>query len=292
MSRVRPKIGFELPDVWDNQGESGELEDTVPALATSASDETLPKLATVEINPAAVAETRWNDIDEDCLQRSGRDWERMSVDTFTSVVAESRRRTPDDVVKRGLDIGVALLAITALSLPISIIALAIKCTDGGPIFYSQERVGRGGNRFKFFKFRSMVTNADALKDKLLAHNEADGPIFKMKNDPRITPVGRVIRKWSLDELPQLWNVLRGDMSLVGPRPHLPREIAEYKNYPAERLSVQPGLLCLREVTGRSELTFEAWIASDLEYIEKRSLWLDIQILLKAIPAILLAKGAY
>jgi lipopolysaccharide/colanic/teichoic acid biosynthesis glycosyltransferase len=138
----------------------------------------------------------------------------------------------------------------------------------------------------------VVTNADALKARLAAQNEASGPIFKMKNDPRVTPIGRFLRKTSLDETPQLWNVLRGDMSLVGPRPHLQSEIDSCANYPLERLSVIPGLVCFREVSGRSGLTFERWLELDMEYVKHHSFRTDMEILLRAIPAVLFGRGAY
>lgn len=195
-------------------------------------------------------------------------------------------------VKRALDIVVASAALLALSPVLVTVAAAIYWEDRGPLIYKQTRIGRGGKPFSFYKFRSMVVNADALKAKLAAQNEASGPIFKMKHDPRITRVGRLLRRYSLDELPQLWNVLRGDMSLVGPRPHLPQEIASEPNYPLERLSVPPGLLCLREVSGRSQLTFEQWLTLDLEYIQRRSVALDLWILLRALPAVLKGEGAY
>lgn len=199
---------------------------------------------------------------------------------------------PTPLLKRSLDLLVASLALIVLLPVFLVIVTLIYLEDRGPLLYRQTRVGQGGKHFGFYKFRSMVVNADALKAKLAAQNEATGPIFKMKNDPRVTRIGRVLRRYSLDELPQFWNVLMGDMSLVGPRPHLPHEIASYPNYPPERLSVTPGLICLREVTGRSALTFEAWLALDLEYVRRRSLALDFWILLKAVPAILRGEGAY
>ena len=194
--------------------------------------------------------------------------------------------------RRALDIVVSASALVALAPVLGAIAILVWAEDRGPVLFYQQRVGHGGKCFDFYKFRSMVPNAEALKDSLQAHNEADGPIFKMKRDPRITRIGKTLRRYSLDELPQLWNVLKGDMSLVGPRPHLPRELESCPNYPLERLSVPPGLICLREVTGRSKLTFDEWIALDLEYVRKRSLWLDLTILVRALPAILRGDGAY
>ena len=195
-------------------------------------------------------------------------------------------------LNRALDIVVSAGALLVLAPVFGTIAALVWVEDRGPILFSQQRVGQGGKCFPFYKFRSMVPHAETLKKNLQAQNEATGPIFKMKNDPRITRIGRTLRRYSLDELPQLWNVLRGDMSLVGPRPHLPSEIESYDNYPIERLSVTPGLICLREVMGRSALTFEEWIALDLEYVRTRSFWLNLSILLRAIPAILKGDGAY
>jgi len=194
--------------------------------------------------------------------------------------------------KRSLDVLGALTALIVLSPLGALIASLIWLEDRGPIFYGQTRVGRSGREFSFYKFRSMVVNADTLRDTLNEQNEATGPLFKMKKDPRITRVGRVLRKYSLDELPQFWNVLKGDMSLVGPRPHLPREVATYGEVQWARLSVQPGLICLREVQGRSNLTFERWVELDLDYISRRSLALDLYIMLRAVPAILKGEGAY
>lgn len=194
--------------------------------------------------------------------------------------------------KRSLDLVLAAIAVLCL-LPVMLaVALAITLEDRGPIVYHQFRTGSGRRPFRFFKFRSMVRNADSIKAALAAENEADGPIFKIRCDPRITRVGRVIRKTSLDELPQLWNVLRGDMSVVGPRPLYTPEAEKLAPSYARRHTVQPGLLCLREVCGRSELSFEEWMELDLIYIESRSLRTDLTILLRAIPAVLSSRGAY
>ena len=215
----------------------------------------------------------------------------MSVE----LISASAQHHPSGIypsLKRGLDITLSLVALFLLSPVFIAIALVIYLNDRGPIFYAHQRVGYLGKSFTFYKFRSMVVNADALKCKLAEQNEASGPIFKMKNDPRITPIGRFIRKTSLDELPQFWNVLRGDLSLVGPRPHLQSEIDNYEDYPRERFMVMPGLICFREIRGRSSLTFEQWLDLDMEYVRSRSFALDLQILLQAIPAILLGRGAY
>jgi exopolysaccharide biosynthesis polyprenyl glycosylphosphotransferase len=197
------------------------------------------------------------------------------------------------ILKRSLDIVVTLLALLCLS-PIFIFTwLAIKIEDPGPSIFRQERVGRWGRTFTMYKFRSMVMNADKLKDELLEQNESGaGVIFKMKADPRITRIGKWIRKLSIDELPQLFNVLKGDMSLVGPRPPVPREVAEYTLADRRRLDVIPGITGLWQVSGRSDIDFEGQVRLDVEYIRSQSLWYDIVILFKTVPAVLLGKGAY
>lgn len=195
-------------------------------------------------------------------------------------------------VKRGIDIVGATLVLASLSPLLGVIALLILLEDGGPVLYRQRRVGEDGREFDFLKFRSMVRDADARRAALCVRNEAVGPIFKMRHDPRVTRVGRWIRRTSLDEMPQMLHVLCGQMSLVGPRPHLPAEVAIYTPRQRARLSVRPGLLCLREVCGRSRLDFERWVELDLVYVRKRSLGLDLWILLRAIPAVLRGDGAY
>ena len=195
--------------------------------------------------------------------------------------------------KRFMDIVLAIIALILGSPVFLITALLVKVTSPGPIIFSQVRVGRFGRHFKFYKFRSMYIDAEARKAELLKHNESgDGVIFKMKKDPRITPVGRFIRKFSIDELPQLFNVILGDMSLVGPRPPLPSEVRTYTLEERKRLNITPGITCLWQVSGRSELPFSKQIALDKEYIASRSAWKDFLILLKTIPAILTGKGAW
>ena len=195
--------------------------------------------------------------------------------------------------KRLMDIVLSILAIIAFSPVFLITALLVKITSPGPIIFSQVRVGRFGRHFKFYKFRSMYIDAEARKAELMKLNESqDGVIFKMKKDPRITPVGRFIRKFSIDELPQLFNVLLGDMSLVGPRPPLPSEVRTYTLEERKRLNITPGITCLWQVSGRSELPFSKQIALDKEYIASQSAWNDFLILLKTIPAILTGRGAW
>jgi len=195
--------------------------------------------------------------------------------------------------KRLLDILGSLVALV-LAFPImTLVAIAIKLTDGGPIFYVAPRVGKFGREFSFPKFRSMVIGADGLKNDLIENSlHADPRTFKMKRDPRATWIGRIIRKTSIDELPQLWCVLRGDMALVGPRPPLPIEVEKYTLGDRDRLNVKPGLTCLWQVSGRGELPFAQQMELDLQYIDSQSLWLDLKILLRTIPAVLAGRGAY
>ncbi len=194
--------------------------------------------------------------------------------------------------KRLLDIGVSVVALLATSPLFLVTALAIRLDSPGPLFFRQPRVGKWGKPFTCLKFRSMYIDAEARKNELMKLNEADQIVFKIRHDPRITRVGRIIRKLSIDELPQLINVLRGDMSLVGPRPPVPREVALYEYDHYRRLNAIPGITGLQQISGRSDLSFTRWVELDLEYIEKQSLWKDIEILAKTIPAVLSGKGAY
>ena len=195
--------------------------------------------------------------------------------------------------KRLMDIIISLTAIILLSPLFLIVGLCIKLTDGGPIFYVQTRVGKQGKEFPFPKFRSMVLNADKMKDTLLKQAERVGDVtFKMKKDPRVTAIGRFIRRFSIDELPQVWCVLIGDMSIVGPRPPVPREVKLYTQEDRRRLEVIPGLTGIWQVSGRSDIGFKQQVELDVLYIESHSVWLDIKLIFKTIPAVLLGKGAY
>lgn len=197
-----------------------------------------------------------------------------------------------EVLKRTLDLTlIAILAIPSL-LVTGLLAIAIRLDSSGTVFYGSDRVGRNGQLFKMYKFRSMIVDADQKKEELMTLNEADGPLFKIKDDPRLTRVGRFIRRLSLDELPQLYNVLLGEMSLVGPRPPLPEEVAQYKPWHMQRLAVVGGLTGLWQVSGRSDLTFDELCLLDIYYIENWSLGLDLRIILQTIPYVLTGKGAY
>jgi exopolysaccharide biosynthesis polyprenyl glycosylphosphotransferase len=194
-------------------------------------------------------------------------------------------------IKRVIDIVASSMALGFLSPLLVFTAVAIKLTSRGPILFRQVRVGRHGRQFDMLKFRSMVQNAEELKAKLAAQNEQKGPVFKMRADPRITRIGRVIRKYSIDELPQLINVLRGDMSIVGPRPPLPAEVAKYEAWQRRRLSVRPGLTCVWQVSGRNQIAFEEWMLLDMRYIDHWSLAQDFQLILKTLPVVLTGRGA-
>lgn len=194
-------------------------------------------------------------------------------------------------LKRVLDILVSATGLLLLSPLLALLALLVKATSKGPILFSQERVGLHGRRFRCHKFRTMVVGAERMQSHLAHLNEADGPVFKIRNDPRVTPVGRFLRKFSMDELPQLWNVLVGDMSLVGPRPPIPSEVEKYERWQRRRLSMRPGITCLWQISGRSELDFDTWMRLDLQYIDHWSLTLDFVILLKTLPAVLSTRGA-
>lgn len=197
------------------------------------------------------------------------------------------------VTKRGLDIVGSLAALVMLAPLFALIAAAIKLEDRGPVLFPQVRVGRHGRQFRMLKFRSMRTDAEARLKELLAKNQhGTGVTFKIKDDPRITRVGKLLRKFSADEFPQFYNVLIGDMSLVGPRPPVPREVALYTLADRRRLAVKPGLTCIWQISGRAEIDFPGQVQLDVRYIESRSLWQDIKILCKTVPAVLSGTGAY
>jgi lipopolysaccharide/colanic/teichoic acid biosynthesis glycosyltransferase len=192
-----------------------------------------------------------------------------------------------------LDILLAGAGMLVLLPVLAVVALLVKLSSAGPVFYRTVYVGYRGRTFVGYKFRSMVDNAEDLKSKIEHLNHMVGPAFKIRNDPRVTPLGRVLRKYSIDELPQLWNVVRGDMSLVGPRPPLPEEYKEFEPWQRAKLAVCPGITCYWQIEGRSEIwDFAEWAKLDLRYIEEWSLWTDLVILLRTIPAVIKGDGAY
>jgi exopolysaccharide biosynthesis polyprenyl glycosylphosphotransferase len=194
-------------------------------------------------------------------------------------------------LKRLFDIFTSGAALVVLAPLLFVVAVLIKLTSRGPIFFKQERAGLHGRPFHMFKFRTMVVNAEALKAQLEKQNEQTGPVFKMKNDPRITSIGRFLRKHSIDELPQLINVLRGDMSVVGPRPPVPKEVAQYEGWQRRRLSVRPGLTCIWQVSGRNQISFKEWMFLDMRYIDHWSLMDDLSLILQTFPVVLTGRGA-
>ena len=187
--------------------------------------------------------------------------------------------------KRAMDVAVSAMLLILLAPLLAVIALGVKLSSRGPVFFPCDWVGEGGRVFRGWKFRSMIVGAQAMEKELQARNEMRGPAFKLTNDPRVTPIGRVLRKYSLDELPQLWSVLKGDLSLVGPRAPRVHEYAQFTPYQKQKLAVKPGITCLWQVEGRHRINdYDDWVARDLEYIRTWSLWLDIKILFRTIPA--------
>lgn len=221
---------------------------------------------------------------------------RLEIEELEGVPFLTFTTTPSNeahlALKRALDVAISLF-ILALSLPMLVIAaLAIKLSSPGSVFFKQERIGLNGRLFTLYKFRTMIEDAHARREEVEHLNEMTGPVFKAKADPRVTPVGRWLRRFSLDELPQLWNVLKGDMSLVGPRPPIPEEVTRYHRWHRRRLSMKPGLTCLWQISGRNEIhDFDRWMKLDLQYIDNWSPSLDLKILLRTIPAVLSGKGA-
>jgi len=195
------------------------------------------------------------------------------------------------LVKRLMDLSLAVFMLLLLSPLLLVLALLIRLTSAGPVIYRQTRCGLAGRKFTVYKFRSMRADADLHKEELEALNEMDGPVFKIRDDPRCTPVGRFMRRFSLDELPQLVNIIKGDMSFVGPRPPLPEEVEKYERWQRRRLRMVPGLTCLWALAGRNQLSFRRWMELDLEYIDNWSLTLDAKIFLRTIPIVLLGRGA-
>jgi lipopolysaccharide/colanic/teichoic acid biosynthesis glycosyltransferase len=234
-----------------------------------------------------------------CMQKAQHqrtNWNRGRHLAARGVLARLARRLAlrgHEGAKRALDLAAGVVA-TLASLPLfALSATLIKLEDGGPVLYWQTRVGRHGRHFRFPKFRSMAVDAEARLAQLRAKNQhGEGVTFKLRQDPRVTRVGRLLRRFSLDELPQLWCVLRGEMTLVGPRPALPAEVARYSLADRRRLDVTPGLTCLWQIGGRSDIAFPQQCEMDLDYIRRRDLWLDLKILVKTIPAVVSGKGAY
>ena len=256
-------------------GQLGDLHDIAGMIALLEEQGTVVRLA-MNFLPRSISRLSFDQLGED-----------FPLLTFSTTPANEVRLA----VRRLADVLLALALLALLSPLLLAIAIGIKLASPGPVLFRQVRCGLHGRRFTFLKFRTMRTDAERLKPLLEAFNEMDGPAFKMTNDPRVFPFGGFLRRTSLDELPQLWNVLRGDMSFVGPRPSVVEEVAQYEPWQRRRLSMKPGLTCLWQISGRNELTFDEWMRLDLEYIDNWSLWLDVKIALKTIPAVLLGRGA-
>jgi exopolysaccharide biosynthesis polyprenyl glycosylphosphotransferase len=232
---------------------------------------------------------------------------RVTIDFFPHIISKTHLEEMDGlplltfsttpknelllILRRTFDVIGSIVLILFLSPLLLLIIILIRLESPGPVIYRQVRVGLNGRKFTFYKFRSMVQGADKLKHDLTAYNIMGGPVFKMRDDPRVTRVGRFLRKSSLDELPQLINVLRGDMSFVGPRPPIPEEVEQYQGWQRRRLSMKPGITGLWQISGRNQIDFDQWMKLDLEYIDNWSLWLDVKILLKTIPTVIFGRGA-
>lgn len=206
--------------------------------------------------------------------------ERLQIEEQEIIQIERKESTLYKVSKRALDVIASFLGLVILSPILLIVAILIKLESKGPAIFAQSRIGLNGKEFKMYKFRSMVKNAEELKEKLAKQNEMSGPMFKIKNDPRVTKVGKFIRKTSIDELPQLLNILKGDMTLVGPRPSLPREVEKFESWMLKRLEVKPGLTCYWQVSGRNNIDFYEWMKLDLKYVNDMGFWLDIKLIFK------------
>jgi exopolysaccharide biosynthesis polyprenyl glycosylphosphotransferase len=221
---------------------------------------------------------------------------RVDLDTLSGIpligTAPVRLSQGAFLVKRVIDLSISILAIPFMAILFAVVALFIKLDSPGPVIFKQRRVGKDGRSFHVLKFRSMVEGAEQMQADLEDLNEADGPLFKVKRDPRVTRVGKWLRRTSIDELPQLINVIRGEMSIVGPRPGTPEEVAQYEPWQMQRISVLPGITGLWQVSGRSDVPFEEMVLLDIFYIENWSLDLEIRILLQTVPYVLLGHGAY
>jgi exopolysaccharide biosynthesis polyprenyl glycosylphosphotransferase len=223
-------------------------------------------------------------------------YSHIYLENFRDVPLLSLSTAPESelllLLKRIADVVMASASLVLLAPVMLLIAAAIRITSPGNVLFRQTRCGLGGREFTLYKFRSMVNNAEQLRAELHQLNESDGPTFKISDDPRITPVGRILRRFSLDELPQLWNIFRGDMSFVGPRPAIPDEVEKYEPWQRRRLRMRPGLTCIWVLEGRSDVEFHRWIQLDLAYIDNWSLWLDCKIFFRTIPIVISGKGAY
>lgn len=254
----------------------------------------------VTVRPMAITRdlSEMNQVPPEAVCRTrvfGKCGESMENNNYTLVNGTKfyvRRKPVYETIKRIFDIVAAVLFIAVFFWVFLLVAAAIKIDDRGPVFYVSTRVGRFGKEFRFYKFRSMKVNADELLDDIRHLNETEGQLFKMKNDPRVTRVGRFLRRTSLDELPQIFNIIKGDISFVGPRSPLPEEVKNYTDYSMQRLSVIGGLTCYWQISGRSDIDFNGMVKLDCKYIEERSILTDLKILFLTLPAVIKGDGAY
>ncbi len=298
-----PYLGLELVGFLDDgAGEAGPVLGSLAELETAARqrfvDELLIAVPPGDPRFAALVERGLRlglgvKITPDVL---GAGSERMRVsylgDTPMLEYQAKGLHGADLLLKRGFDILVSGLGLVLLFPLLLLLAVLVRLDSPGPVFYVSERCGRKGKAFRFYKFRSMRPGAEEELEKLRHLNETDGPVFKIRRDPRVTRTGRLLRRLSLDELPQLWNILKGDMSLVGPRPPTPEEVAKYEDWQLRRLEIRPGLTCLWQIGGRSDLSFAEWMKLDLFYLDNWSFWLDLKIILKTVFVVLRGQGAY
>jgi len=305
-----PEWGFKILGVVDDEPERGIKDVNNMNIIGSINNITdMLHLRAVDEVIFMVPRSRLNHI-EDAIYSCETEGVKATValDLFESKLARSRLTELDGIplltfettlakewqlfVKRTIDIIVACLAIILLSPLYLVVSIAIKLTSPGPALFIQKRVGVNGRKFVLYKFRTMYKDTQKKLSSLERLNEMKGPVFKIKNDPRITPIGKILRKFSIDELPQLFNVLVGCMSLVGPRPPIPKEVGQYSPWQRRRLSMRPGLTCLWQINGRNKIKFDDWMKLDLNYIDHWSLWLDFKILIKTIPVVVSGIGAY
>lgn len=291
LQRLEPRIEIVLCLEPSEAHTLGQRLHRVPADEVFVAGE-LPTGALIEVARATESLGMPLSLDATFLGLRTQTAELQQLDGWTAITfTATSDASPARLLKRGIDVVGATVGLLLGAIPLLGLMLLIRLADGGPALYTAERVGRFGRPFKMFKLRSMVIGAEDQRESLLAHNEIEGPAFKMRDDPRITPLGLWLRRLSLDELPQLINVLKGEMSLVGPRPPLPDEVARYTRWQRRRLSIRPGMTGLWQVSGRADLPFERWMALDLHYIDNWSLWLDLSLLLRTVPAVLSGTGA-